>query len=98
LLQLDFEAFEKANDLSNRALDLFPAQPILYLVNGVANNKLNNYEKAIQSLEAGIDFVFDNPKMEKDFYEQLSLAFKAKGNAKKADEFATRASKIKLSE
>lgn len=98
LLQLDFEAFKKANDLSNRALDLFPAQPILYLVNGVANNKLNNYEKAIQSLEAGIDFVFDNPKMEKDFYEQLSLAFKAKGNAKKADEFATRASKIKLSE
>jgi len=98
LLQLDFEAFDKAKELSNRALDLFPAQPILYLVNGVANNNLNNYDKAIQNLEAGIDFVFNNPKMEKDFYEQLSLAFKAKGDARKAEEFATRASKIKLSE
>ncbi len=98
LLQLDFNEYEKAKDLSNRALDLFPAQPILYLVNGVANNTLDNYDNAIQNLEAGIDFVFDNPKMEKDFYEQLTIAYKAKGDEKKAEQTASKASKIILAE
>lgn len=96
LLQIDVSKFEEAVALSENALTIFPAQSLFYLLNGVANNGLNNAEKAIESLEMGIDFIPDDPKMEKDFYEQLSMAYTKKGDQKKANEFAKKASEMKL--
>ena len=46
----------------------------MYLVNGVANNELKNAEQAVEILEMGLDYLFDDPKMEYDFYQQLSIA------------------------
>ncbi len=95
LLQINFNKFSEAGKLSADALEIFPAQPFLYLVNGVANIKLNNIDDAIESLENGIDYLFDDLKMEKDFYEQLSIAFLQKGDREKGDHYAKKASEIK---
>ncbi len=97
LLQIDFKKFEAAQKLSSEGLEIFPAQALLYLLNGVANNGLQNSDKAINTLEIGLDFIFDNPMMESDFYEQLSLAFERKGNSEKARLFAEKAINIKTS-
>ena len=91
LLQLDLNMDEKAAKKSQEALDLFPAQPVLYLINGVANNKLNQPKKAIQKLEAGLDYIIDDAKMESDFYTQLSLAYKLDNNIPKSQAFAKKA-------
>ena len=96
LLQVEFEKYDAATKLSEQALEIFPAQPLLYLVNGVANIELNNPDRAIDSLELGVDYLFDDPKMEKDFYEQLSRAYGIKGDDTKAKHYATRASNIKM--
>ncbi len=56
LLRLDLNRDVEVVKLSAETLELYPAQPILYLVNGVANNKLNQPKKAIESLEMGADF------------------------------------------
>ena len=96
LLQIDVSKFEEAASLSENALTTFPAQALFYLLNGVANNELNKADKAIASLEMGMDFVLDDPKMEKDFYEQLSKAYTMKGDHKKANEFIKKASEMKL--
>jgi len=96
LLQIDVNKFEEAASLSENALTTFPAQALLYLLNGVANNELNKADRAIASLEAGMDFVLEDPKMEKDFYEQLSRAYTKKGDHKKANEFMKKASEMKL--
>lgn len=98
LLQLDNKNFSEADKLSAKALSFFPAQPLLYLIQGVANNGLNKHDQAIEALEMGIDFVLDDAKMEKDFYEQLSIAYRAKGNLSKADHYANKATKIILPE
>ena len=76
---------------SLEALEIFPAQPILYLINGVANNKIKQPEKAIESLEMGLDYVIDNPKMESDFYKQLSEAYKQINNISQSETFARKA-------
>ncbi len=55
---------------SKEALELFPAQPYLYKMNGFASNKLGKYNEAIDVLTLGIDFVIDNTILEADFYEQ----------------------------
>lgn len=94
LLLIDVGKFEEAEKLSEESLTIFPAQALLYLLNGVANNHLNKAEEAIDSLEMGVDFLLDDPKMEKDFYEQLSKAYTQKGDSKKANFYAKKASEI----
>lgn len=95
LLQLDIKDYKAVIKDSDRALELYPAQPILYLVNGVANNNLGVHKKAIDSLEMGLDFLVDNPKMEIDFYSELSIAFKALNNIIKSETFAEKAQALK---
>lgn len=95
LLQIDEEQYENASTLSLSGLEIFPAQPLLYLINGVAQNGLNNPDAAIEIMETGIDYLFDDPKMEKDFYDQLSTAYTLKGDTSKAREYATKSAEIK---
>lgn len=97
LLQIDIEKYQNAADLSEEALAFFPAQPLLYLLNGVAQNNLSNPKKALESLEMGLDFLIDDPKMEKDFYRQLSIAYEKLGNKTKSDNFAKKADAIQIS-
>ena len=96
LLQIDFKKYTEAEQLSREGLEIFPAQPLLYLLNGVANVGLDESDAAIESLETGVDFLLDDPKMERDFYRQLELAYKQKGDTRRADLYARKAAQIKL--
>ncbi len=96
LFQIEFKKYEAAAKLSGEGLEIFPAQALLYLLNGVANNGLNKSDTAVESLEIGLDFLLDDPKMEHDFYEQLSFAYAAKGDAKKAKMYSEKATAITL--
>ena len=94
LLQIDLNQNQQAAEKSMEALEIFPAQPILYLINGVANNKLKQPKKAIESLEMGVDFVVENPQMEADFYKQLSEAYKQTNNISQSETFAKKAAAL----
>jgi tetratricopeptide (TPR) repeat protein len=91
LLQLDLNLDEKAAKRSEQTIELFPAQPIFYLINGVANIKLKQPKKAIESLETGLDYIIDDVKMEIDFYTQLSLAYQLDNNITKSQAFTKKA-------
>ena len=96
LLQIEFNKYAEAIELSNDGLEIFPSQPLLYLVNGVANIALENSADAIESLETGLDYILENPTMEKDYYEQLQIAYTQKGDTKNANKYAKRAAAIQL--
>ena len=91
LLQLDLSKDELAAKKSESAIELFPAQPIFYLINGVANNKLKQPKKAITSLETGLDYIVEDVKLEIDFYRQLSVAYQLDNNITKAQSFEKKA-------
>ena len=95
LLRVDFEQYDIAAKESAAALELFPAQPLLYLLNAVSNNRLSKPNEAIESLEIGIDFIVDDLNMQVDFYNELSFAYKLKNNIQKAESFAKRAKALK---
>lgn len=97
LLQLDFEKYSEGAELSKKGLEIFPAQALLYLLNGVANNGIQQPDSAIESLETGLDFVFEDPQMEYDFYTQLNIAYTSKGDVKKAQFYSDKASQIQSS-
>jgi predicted Zn-dependent protease len=96
---LDIEAsgglFELVYADSKEALELFPAQPYLYKMNGLALNRLGKYTEAIAILTLGIDFVIDNTAMEADFYEQLSISYEKLDNKSEAVKYKQRATALR---
>lgn len=94
LLHIDLEHYEVAEKKSSKALEKYPSQPLCYLVNGVALNQLNKAKKAIDVLESGLDWILDDPKMEIDFYKQLSKAYTFLNNTAKAKAFSDKAKKL----
>jgi tetratricopeptide (TPR) repeat protein len=84
LLSIDTKDYKKTIRITESALDIFPAQALLYLLNGVACNHLNEPDRAIDQLEIGLSFLLDEPKLESDIYQQLALSYELKGNTTKA--------------
>lgn len=94
LLQIDLLKFKEAEENSILALEKYPSQPIIYLINGVASNQLNKPNKAIESLEIGLDYIIEDIKMETDFYNQLSKAYTLLNNTAKAKTFSDKAKQL----
>ncbi len=97
LLEIDLENFEQAEIESREALEKFPSQPLFYLVNGVALNKLSKPDEAIEALEMGLDYIIEDTKMQADFYNQISIAYTQLNNTAKAKTFSDRAKQLESS-
>lgn len=91
LLQLDTKRPQEALTLVETTLELFPTQALLYLIKGVALLETDQPQKAVSVLEEGLDYVIEDPIMERDFYEQLSLAYQQLNNTEKATQYAKKA-------
>ena len=94
LLQLDLKRYEKVETGSELALEMYPAQPIFYLANGVALIHLEKAAEAVEILTIGIDYVIDDLKMESDFYQQISEAYRNLGDTTKASEYQQKANQL----
>ena len=75
------------NQLTEKGLELYPAQPIVYLYRAKSFNYQKQYKKALSLLETGIDFVIDDLKLENQFYKEMATTYKALGNQSKYEEF-----------
>ncbi len=94
LLQIDLQKYEDVRELSAQALENFPSQPVLYLFQGVALNKLEKFEQAESSLKDGLDYLVDDIRMEADFYAQLSFSYHGMNNAGMANEYRAKAEEL----
>lgn len=94
VLRLDNAKFKETLALGKEALELYPAQPVFYLILGVAQLNLAQYDDAIENLEAGVDYVIDDPKMEADFYNQLTIAYEKTGDGIKAAAYRKKANAL----
>lgn len=93
--ELENNLFEMLQSDSKNALELFPAQPVLYQLNGYALNKLKKYNEAIDVLTIGIDFVIDNNEMEVNFYNQLIISHKGLNNDKEVLKYKQKIDQLK---
>ena len=96
LLHIDLNEFDKAEQKSTEGLEKYPSQPVLYLINGVALNRLTKYYDAIETLETGLDYIIEDDKMESDFYKQLSKGYAGLNNLVKAKTFSDKAKKLEI--
>ena len=96
LLEIDLGLYDDAKAESSKAIYNYPSQPLLYLINGVASNRLNKPKEAIEMLKMGLDYLIDDPKMESDFYKQLSIAYLQINNTEKAKTFSDKAKQLEI--
>ena len=72
VLDLELQDYEALEMHSEMAIELYPNQPFGYLMNGIANNNLKNYETATEILEMGQIYVINNPRLKEQFYLVLA--------------------------
>ena len=90
-LYLEANQFETAAAFTNKYIDFFPSQPLLYLVNGTANRQLNKLELSIEYLIMGLDYTIENNELKQNFYKELSVSYKLQGNIKESEAFTAKA-------
>lgn len=86
--------YQDALENSEKALSLYPAQPIFYLQQGKAYNKNNQPKKAIESLIFGLDYLLDNPKMESEFYFEIAKGYELLNNKIKQNNYLKKAKNL----
>lgn len=94
--QLEYDAgnYKQANQIAQKALGIYPGQSIFYLVGGKSLLQLEQIEVAIDLLEEGLLYIYDQPLVKKQFKTALGNAYQAKGNEKRAKELFKEANHI----
>ena len=86
-LQLQLKQYDSLIRDSERALELYPTNPIIYYLNALSCYNLKKHEKAIESINSGVNFVIQNPSLKTEMYSLLAEIYNTIENYKKSDEF-----------
>lgn len=71
LIEMQNRQFEALRTDAPQALGSFPNQPLPYLLAGIAFHENQEDQKAREYLEDGLAFVFNNARLQSEFYLQL---------------------------
>lgn len=97
LLLYTFMENQHFDDLYAKAIEyteLYPTHARLYYFAGFAANKKQQYKKAKEWLENGIDFVVEDIELEAGFNRQLGEAYAGLGDEKKKEAYFSKANKL----
>ncbi len=67
----DLKDYKELVKTADRVINLFPSQPLPYLLQGLGYYMLKDYKKAIKVLETGKDFVVGKNELLSEFYSYL---------------------------
>jgi len=84
-LQTQMEAFDAVINSSEKALEFYPNQGMLYYFNGLAHLRKRKYREAITSLEQSKKLSVNNPGMTSEINAMLGDAFNATREYDKSD-------------
>lgn len=76
---------EKLIDYGQRAVNLFPNQPTVYLLYALGLSSDKQYEEAIEYLELGKDLVLENNALKSQFYSSLGDSYHELGEHAESD-------------
>ena len=75
-------------------IETFPTQPQFYYYTGLAYNQLQQFKKAKDLLEMGMDYVVENKELKINCNIQLGEAYNGLGDFKKKDLFFSKANQL----
>lgn len=86
--------FNKLITKSDEWIQLFPTQPQFYYFQGLGYNQTQNFKKAKDILEMGMDYLVDDTATEINFNIQLGEAYLGLGDEKKKEQYFTKANEL----
>ena len=95
-LYLQTKQYNQAVDFTTDQLELFPTQLVLYLVYGASKMALNEDNQALEMLEIGLDYIFEDNEVALHYYNVLAKLYKNQNNIKKSKAFSDKAKSMQL--
>lgn len=86
-LEIELGKYEDVLETSEDALESFPSQAFLFFAKGWALNKLERHQEAVEILQEGLDYIFDDNTLKKRSFEVLRAALLALGQTEEAKEY-----------
>ena len=74
-LELRLNRLDSLNTDSEQAIEIFPTNPIFYYLNGLSFYYKKNYEKTIEPIKIGVNFVVSNPNLSSEMYSILGNSY-----------------------
>ena len=71
---------------SEKAIELFPTNATFYYINALSYYSSEDYQKAIESINVGVNFVFDNPTLSSEMYSILGNSYNEIKDYENSDE------------
>ena len=90
----DLHNYLRMDSLGKIAIELFPEQPLLYLLRGFSNYQLEHYEEAIKVFKDGLPYVIFNNKLRAEFYMYMGDIYNILKNYPESDAAYDNALKI----
>ncbi|MCW2118016.1 tetratricopeptide repeat protein [Flavobacterium sp. 7A] len=90
----DDKQFEVVLKKASEFVDLYPNQPQFYYFMGMAYNQLEQFKKAKDMLEMGMDFVVEDKTLEINFNIQLGEAYNGLGDTVKKELYFSKANQL----
>ena len=84
ICEADMRAYDSLVKHSEEVMDLFPEQPLPYYYNGIAYKQLKQYQKAVQPLKEGKQFVFEDVLLSIEFASNLGDVYNTLKEYKKS--------------
>ena len=95
-LYLQTQQYNQAVDFTTDQLELFPTQLELYLVYGTSQMALKEWNQALEMLEIGLDYIFEDNEVAVQYYNLLAELYKNQNNIKKSKAFSDKAKSMQL--
>lgn len=89
-LLLSQQDYQKLEEESSEAIELFPIQPYFYYMKGKAMVNNNNAAQAVKVLESALDFLLDDLELNNQIYTELARAYNILGNSTKANMYLSK--------
>lgn len=86
-LEVELNKFEDLLKTSEEALQSYPSQALLYYSKGLALNKLKKHQAAIEVLEEGLDYIFEDSILKRSIFETLKDSHLTLGEIEKAESY-----------
>ncbi len=91
---VEIKQFELVAQKAAALVETFPTQPHFYYYSGMAYNQLQQFKKAKEMLEMGLDYVIDDVSLEINFNIQLGEACNGLGDFKKKEQYFSKANQL----
>ena len=91
---VETKQFELTAKKATTLVEKFPTQPQFYYYSGMAYNQLQQFKKAKEMLEMGMDYVIDDVPLEINFNIQLGEAYNGLGDFKKKEQYFSKANQL----